>query len=370
MSPGRERQRDGLIAAGFALATVIEVVTRGTPRAAILLPVGLVAAIALLWRVQRPLPVLAANLVASIVIELASGPDDYPVALGLALLVAIYSAAAHTSDRDETAAGALLVVSLPALIAAHALDYDLHDPSGRTNTLVGAVFLIVAFRAAWLAGKWVQERRRKRDRLLDEALQAERLRIARELHDVLAHTIGVIVLQARGARHALDDRPEDARAAIDAIERVGADSLAEMRRLLDVLRTADGGADFAPQPSLADLDALVTEVRAAGLPVEVRFLGVRRALPAGVDLCVYRVVQEALTNSLKHAGNATAEVVLHYGDDELDVLVTDTGPGTVDGSVTGHGLAGMRERISLFGGTLESGPRTEGGYHVHAHLPF
>jgi signal transduction histidine kinase len=341
------------------------------------LPLGAVAAVSLVWRMRWPVRVLGVNLAASLAIELISGPDDYPVALGLVLLASIYSAAAHTLDRDETAAGALLVASVPVLTGAHALDYDLNDPSGRTNTFIGFVFLVITFRGAWLAGKWMQQRRARqrvlvaeREEQAREALRAERARIARELHDVLAHAISVIVLQARGARHALAEQPQEARGAIDAIERTASLALGEMRRLLNVIRADDGAPALTPQPSLAQIEPLITEVRAAGLPVELQVEGTTCELPPGVDLCAYRVVQEALTNSLKHAGSATAQVLVRYGADTLEVEVADTGAGTVNGDLAGLGLAGMRERVALFGGDLESGPSPDGGYLVRARLPL
>jgi signal transduction histidine kinase len=376
MSKILQTHGDVLLTAGFALAAVLEIWGRGVPDPAVL-PLGAIAALSLAWRVRAPVRVLGVNLVASLAIELISGPDDYPVALGLVLLVSIYSAAAHTLDRDETAAGAMLVAGVPVLTAAHSFDYDLNDPSGRTNVFIGFVFLTITFRVAWLAGKWMQRRRTKeRARVAEraeqarEALRAERARIARELHDVLAHAVSVIVLQARGARHALADRPQEARTAIDAIERTASQALGEMRRLLNVLRADDIGATLAPQPSLARMEPLITQVRAAGLSVELQIEGMTRELPAGIDLCAYRIVQEALTNSLKHAGPATAAVVLRYGNDALDVEIADTGTANVNGDLAGLGLAGMRERVALFGGQLESGPRPGGGYLVKARLPL
>jgi signal transduction histidine kinase len=376
MSKILQTHGDVLLAAGFAFAAALEIWGRGVPDPAVL-PLGAIAALSLAWRVRAPVGVLGVNLVASLAIELISGPDDYPVALGLVLLVSIYSAAAHTLDRDETAAGALLVAGVPVLTAAHSFDYDLNDPSGRTNVFIGFVFLTITFRVAWLAGKWMQRRRTKeRARVAEraeqarEALRAERARIARELHDVLAHAVSVIVLQARGARHALTDQPQEARTAIDAIERTASQALGEMRRLLNVLRADDNGATLAPQPSLAQMEPLITQVRAAGLPVDLHIEGMTRELPAGIDLCAYRIVQEALTNSLKHAGPATAAVLLRYGDDALDVEIADTGTANVNGDLAGLGLAGMRERVALFGGQLESGPRPGGGYLVKAWLPL
>ena len=299
------------------------------------------------------------NLAGSLAIELITGPDDYPVTLGLVLLVSIYSAAAHTLERNETAAGALLVTSVPILTGAHALDYDWPDPSSTTNVFVGFIFLTISFRGAWLAGKWMQNRR-ARTRVWrsagtgPRALRAERARIARELHDVLAHAISVIVLQARGARHALTDQPEDARVAIDAIERTASHALGKMR---------SSSTSYAPTTMEPCWPATSlprwnrsTEVRAAGLPVELQIEGTTRELPAGIDLCAYRIVQEALTNSLKHAGPASAAVVLRYGSDALDVEIADTGAGNVNGDLAGLGLAGMRERVALFGGQPRVAP--------------
>ena len=366
-----------LLAAGFALAATIEILGRSAPHRPALLALGALVAVSLVWRVQAPVRVLALNLAGSLAIELITGPDDYPVTLGLVLLVSVYSAAAHTVDRDETAAGALVVASVPILTGAHALDYEWPDPGATTNVFIGFIFLTITFRGAWLAGKWMQQKRAKRRALVAEraeqareALRAERARIARELHDVLAHAISVIVLQARGARHALAERPEEARGAIDAIERTASLALGEMRRLLNVIRADDGAATLAPQPSLAQIEPLISEVRAAGLPVELQVEGTTRELPPGVDLCAYRIVQEALTNSLKHAGPATARVLLRYSNDTLEIEVADTGSGTVNGDLAGLGLAGMRERVLLFGGDLESGPSPHGGYLVRARLPL
>ena len=223
--------------------------------------------------------------------------------------------------------------------------------------------------------------RRERERLLvqerDERARAavaeERTRIARELHDVVAHAMGVIVLQARGARHALDapdDAPDDALGAIDAIESTAGGALAEMRRLLGVLREDGEEIALAPQPSLVHLDDLAAKLTEAGLPVDVTVDGDRRELPPGVDLSAYRIVQEALTNALKHAGPARAHVHLRYRPDHVEVEVLDDGKGDANGNGSGHGLLGMQERVSVFGGELETGPRDGGGFAVRARLPL
>jgi signal transduction histidine kinase len=179
----------------------------------------------------------------------------------------------------------------------------------------------------------------------------------------------MIVLQAGAERHALDGRESSARDVLGTIERTGRDALAETRRLLGMLR--EGGADpLSPQPGLADLDLLVSQVRDAGLPVQLHVEGDRRDLPVGLDLSAYRIVQEALTNALKHAGRATAAVRIRYHDDALELQIADDGASTPTRATGGHGLVGMRERVALYGGTFEARPRDGGGYLVRALLPI
>jgi signal transduction histidine kinase len=176
------------------------------------------------------------------------------------------------------------------------------------------------------------------------------------------------VLQARGARRSLAADPDTARGALDAIEQTASQALAEMRRLLAMLR-ADDAMGLAPQPSLAHLETLAGQVGEAGLPVELVFEGERRELSPGVDLAAFRIVQEALTNALKHAGPARARVVVRCRADEVELEIADDGAGAANGDGTGHGLAGMRARVSLYGGRLESGPGSAGGFLVRARLP-
>ncbi|MGH2968311.1 MAG: sensor histidine kinase, partial [Solirubrobacteraceae bacterium] len=203
-----------------------------------------------------------------------------------------------------------------------------------------------------------------------EAVVEERARIARELHDVVAHAISVIVLQARGGRRMLAEDPDDTRRALDAIEHAGAQALAEMRRLLGMLRQADDELALAPRPSLTRIDELVAQLAATGLPVAVTVEGEPLELPPGIDVSAYRIVQEALTNALKHAGPARAHVTLRYTPDELELVIVDDGAGTGNGGGSGHGLAGLRERVAVYGGELESGRRAEGGYALRARLPL
>jgi len=201
------------------------------------------------------------------------------------------------------------------------------------------------------------------------AVAEERRRIARDLHDVVAHSVSVMTVQAGAARLLLDEEPKRAREPLLAVEETGRQALGEMRRLLGILRRAEGKAALAPQPGLARLDDLVAQARAGGLPVELTVEGERAALPPGVDLAAYRIVQEALTNARKHGGPARAHVALRYGREALELEVTNDGGASANDGSGGHGLVGMRERVALYGGELEAGPRASGGYAVRARLP-
>ena len=237
----------------------------------------------------------------------------------------------------------------------------------------------------WVVGRTIASRSHLTAELHEAALRAgeeleldatravaeERRRIAREMHDVVAHSVSMMVVQAGGARRILDRDPERAIAAAELIERTGRDALAEMRRLLGVLH-ADQPAGYAPQPTLAKLDGLVERARAAGLPVTLAVSGERPELPAGLDLAAYRVLQEALTNVIKHGGSAPTDVRVHYRPDAVEVLVTDEGDGAVDARLdgSGQGLVGMHERVRMFGGELEAGARAGGGFAVAVRLPL
>jgi signal transduction histidine kinase len=246
------------------------------------------------------------------------------------------------------------------------------------------LFIALIVGSGWLVGRAMRYRR-ERERVLERltvdldhereekaraAVAEERVRIARELHDVVAHAISVIVLQARGGRRSLATDPGETREALDMIEATGSQALAEMRRLLGMLRRDDEEIALAPQPSLRYLDNLAEQVREAGLPVDVSIEGKPNELSPGVDLSAYRIVQEALTNALKHAGPATAQVVVRYREKDLELEIADTGLGAGASNEGGHGLAGMRERVSLYGGKIEAGPRDGGGFAVKARLPL
>lgn len=251
--------------------------------------------------------------------------------------------------------------------------------------VVGAADLEVLWRSIlsagllWFVGHlgWQNRRRRERDRqsASEAAVQVERRRIARELHDVVAHHVTVMVVQAGAARMALAHDPVAAARPLAEIEGTGRSALGELRRLLAVLRAGDyeGDEQLSPQPGLAALEGLVEQMRAAGVPVELRVKGDRRPLDIGVEVSAYRIVQESLTNVLRHAGHSTTDVTVEYGDDALVVEVVDEGregPPADIAATGGHGLAGMRERAALLGGDVSAGPVEGGGFEVRARLPY
>jgi signal transduction histidine kinase len=288
----------------------------------------------------------------------------------VALLVALYTVALHESRTRTAAAAAIL--ELGAVLAA--------TKDGGVREFIGLSALSVA---AGVLGRSLRHRRAlvasledraarlelERDQQGQIAAAAERARIARELHDIVAHNLTVMTALADGAVFAAERRPAQATAAMETVSATGRQALAEMRRLLGVLRE-DEGATLVPQPGVPQIDQLVEQVRAAGLPVTLEVAGDGAALPAGAQLTVFRLVQEALTNTLKHAGaSAAARVRLAYGVDAVEVEVTDSGTAQAPAAPRGgRGLEGMRERASVYAGTVEAGPRANGGWRVHALL--
>ena len=210
---------------------------------------------------------------------------------------------------------------------------------------------------------------RERDLAAREAVVDERARIARELHDAIAHNVSTMVVQAGAERRTLNESHEPTREVLHTIEQVGRAALTEMRRLVGMLR-GESGDPLAPQPGLDDLATLVDQVRDAGLPVELSVEGDRRELPVGIELSAFRIVQEALTNALKHAGDARASVRVRYGGDSLELEIIDDGAGATDSTGGGHGLVGMRERVTLYGGRFDAGRRSTGGFAVRVLLPI
>ena len=328
-------------------------------------PLALLLSVPLFARRRYPLATLGATtLVTAIVV----GTADYynPLPTG----VALFTVAARCERRVSLGAGAAALVALAPPLWVHA-------GLGHPYVVVGR---LVPFVIAWLAGdsigirrRYVRELEEKAERLERErrseaarAVAEEQARIARELHDVIAHNLSVMVVQAAAAEDVFDSRPDRAREALRRVESTGRTALAELRQLLGDVR--GNGADYAPQPGLERLDELVREVRDAGLEVTVTIEGTPKTLPAALDLSAYRIVQEALTNTLKHAQARRADVAVRYHDSAIDVEVRDDGSG--DNGGTGHGVIGMRERVALFGGSLSTGSSPAGGYAVAAHFPL
>jgi signal transduction histidine kinase len=334
----------------------------------------------LAWRRQRPLLVFGVVLAANTAYYAVAFP---PSQFDFGLPIALFTVAAERDQRTSL----LACVTVLGLFAAQWL--------GRVGVYwsyanwVRLLYLLFVFSAVWAWGRYVRMRRaytaalaaraeraeRDRQQEAQRAVAAERARIARELHDVVAHHLSVMVIQAGAARRLLDTNREQTRTALAAIEDAGQQGLSAMPGLLRALRDDQQADPLAPQPTLGELKALVAQVQAAGLPVALRIEGTPRPLPAAVDLSAYRVAQEALTNTLKHAGPARAELLVRYGHDTLEISAVDDGHGSQPtgnghGDRGGQGLVGMRERVGLFGGELRAGPRPEGGFAVFARFPL
>lgn len=356
---------DVVTAAVFAAATAAEAVSTDTTRSPLVHAlVAAPAMVTLAWRRRFPLAVACAVVVSNVVVN----PDGQFTTVLALVLVAFTVGADAEPPRDRLGLG---IVAAPFLAA---VAVDGFEPSD-----VGAAAVFIA--GPWAVGVALRERTRRaaeavgraerleREREAETAAAAaeERARIARELHDIVSHSISVIAIQAQAIRRRLG--PEQAREADDlaAVETTARQALAEMRRLFGVLRSDGEAVALAPQPGLSELDNLLEQVRAAGLPVELDVDGERRELPPGVDLAAFRIVQEGLTNALRHARATHATVSLRFGD-VLEISVVDDGVGP-NGADGGHGLVGIRERVTLYGGALEAGARAGGGYRLAARLP-
>lgn len=353
-----------------------------TRAAAVPLALALSAVVALRRRMPEKMLLLAVLVgVVQLVLDVQSNPGDF------AMLVIIYTVAANGARWASRLAllGGLSASTISTLRWPN-------ESEGYWADAVATVFLAVPFLLAWVIGDSLRTRRayyaeleeraarlhREREAQSKAAVAAERARIARELHDVVAHNVSVMVVQADGAAYVLDASPEQAKQALETISTTGRQALTEMRRLLGVLRAGDdGGGEYVPQPGVDQLTDLIEQVRGAGLPVAFEVEGESRPLASGVELTAYRIVQEALTNTRKHGGpEARAKVRLTFGDSDLSLLIEDDGRGAQqelyegggeDGQ--GQGLIGMRERVGMVSGTLDAGPRPGGGFRISAVLP-
>jgi signal transduction histidine kinase len=336
----------------------------------------------LTWRRSYPLAVLLTMTAASALSSVAGVPDS--LWAGNAWGLALYSAGVYGNARWRDPIRAVAIVGFTGVIAYEILWVGLPDYQGSPLALrivpLLSNFVITAAiywfsdavrirreREAQLAARTAQLER-EREENARRAVLEERVRIARELHDVVAHHVSLMGVQAGAARRVLRRQPEQAEAALATIEGTGREAVRELHRLLGFLRQEEDG--LSPQPSLRQLDALVAQMGEAGLPVTLTIAGEPRPLPPGVDLSAYRIVQEALTNTLKHAGAARAAVTVRYGDRELAVEVIDDGRSVPNGAAPGNGMLGMRERVGLLGGSLEVGPRAGAGFAVRAKLPL
>jgi signal transduction histidine kinase len=325
------------------------------------LPIGL----------RRRWPFLVLSIVGPAAIAHLAFGFTNPFLVTFAVLVALFSVANHARWSLSVLAAAATAVALPV---SFAIDWQ-HQ--GRVN-LGDLPYNYALFGAAWVLGDNLRRQREQADlatrlRAAEEersrhAVADERVRIARELHDVVAHTLSVIVLQSGAGRRLAPDHPDRAAGVLGGIEALGREALGDMRRLVGILRTGPE-REHEPQPSLRRLPELAERVRAAGLAVDLRIEGEARPLPPGVDLSAYRIVQEALTNTLRHAGAGRAEVMVRYGGAGVEVEVVDDGRGPAANGTAGHGLAGMHERVGMFGGELDVGAREGGGFRVRALLP-
>ncbi len=360
-SPTPRTRADLLVPLGLGVAAQLEVwiwwvEDEQGPRwlAAVAL---LLMSVALVWRRRAPLPALFAICAVYAAWSVVDAPAGSLMPFVI-LLVGVFGAAQRESQGRALVGGVAGLAAIWVEIAV--TDNDL------ANYAFTGFFVV----AAWLAGRGFRTRELGQVESAREAAAEERARIARELHDVVAHNVSVMVIQAQAAQQSTESESPAGR-ALTSIESAGQDALTEMRRLLGLLRREDEELALAPQPSIRHIERLAESVRQAGLPVEVEVTGKPVALPPGVDVSAYRIVQEALTNALKHAGPARARVLVRYGPSELDLEISDDGMATGTApNGGGHGLVGMRERARVYGGVVETGSRPDGGYAVRVRLPL
>lgn len=371
-----DRRGDATLAVALGALFLVEILTAPEferERVASVLP-ALIFSASFGWRRRWPLVplVLGFGLIELSNLEIRALAETGAFLFGI--VIAIYTAGAYAKGWSAVAALAVVLVMIP---------FAAIEP-GEAFAVADLAFFVMFFGGPFVGGRIMRWRRAREkalegradeleqesDRRTREAVAVERARIARELHDVVSHAISVVLLQARGARRVLTEDEPQVRAALDAIEQSSREALTEMRRLLGLLRQDAETPSLTPRPTLRRIDELVANVTSAGVPVELCVEGEIGELPPGVDVSAYRIVQEALTNALKHAGPAHVHVFIRRRDDELEVEVLDDGIGTGEGGRAGHGLIGIRERVAVYGGQLQAGERPEGGYALQARIPL
>jgi signal transduction histidine kinase len=354
--------------AGISLLPFLSGAPDVGPPGALTVLLLLLESLPLIVRRRYPLEVMLI-VVSATIVQIGILPAGVPLQSGLGILVAIYTIGERLDRRLSLGLTALTAVLVAVLFVGHAGSSDALQSLIQTELILGVFWLLGdASRIRRLYTIALEEQARERTR---RAIVEERERIARELHDIVAHHVSVIVIQAGGGSRAIDRRPDEARSAFDVIARTGRQALSDMRRMLGILgeREREGND---PMPRLDSLDDLLDEVRAAGLPVDLSVHGQARPLDPGLELSAYRIIQEALTNSLKYARGGRAQVSVQYGPAGLDIAIDDErGPGaapTVEAAHESRGLVGMRERVAMFRGTFAAQP-TPTGFRVTAHLP-
>jgi signal transduction histidine kinase len=353
-----------LAVAGFVEAATLQTDVPGWAHAAI----TFVVMLGLAWRRQYPLLAVSITLAGIIL----GGRPDTPFVLFAAMVVASYTVGLVERGR-RALCGLLIAVGPPSV----GLLLEGSDPAD-------LVAVAILYGGAWVVGSLLREQIQRADAMADEtaavqeadaerraqAVAEERVRIARELHDVISHSISVISVQSQAVRLRLP--PEQSRDIEDlkAVETTARQAMDELRRLFGVLRSPEDRPPLSPQPGLDQLPRLVERTRSAGLPVDVDVQGEPLNLPPGLDLTAYRIIQESLTNAIKHAGPANAQVQLRYSASRLEIRIQDDGRGRRDGAIEGHGLVGMEERVTMYGGTLAAGDMSGGGFAVTAAIPL
>jgi signal transduction histidine kinase len=370
-----------LLIAAMLVAGIVQLIVEhdspGAPTSTLWfqIPALCLLALPLFARRRFPFAAPAAYWILAAALTFADGllvvfPDSFQV-VGLASALLL----GNLRDRRKAALGLALVVGSMLIVI---------DNIPGSQTVSWYIFITLRFAAAWAAGFALRAREEQaeaaevravraegeRETVARIAVAEERARIARELHDVVAHAVSVMVLQVGAVRHNLPQGLEEDREALKRVERAGRTALAEMRRLLAAMRREDDEVEFVPQPGLDSLDSLLSEVGRAGLPVELHVDGKPFALPRGIDLSAYRIVQEGLTNALKHAHASDADVIVRYRPEELEIEVRDNGDGRAASDGLGHGLIGVRERVKIYGGEMTAGAVPEGGFVLSTRLPI
>jgi signal transduction histidine kinase len=369
-----------LLIAFLAIAGMLELVTGrdspGAPSTTLWIAIPTLAVLVLLLLARRRFPFAAPAAYWLLAMAISFGDGVLLAFVGSLGVVGLASAFLLGNLRNPLKAGAGLIIVVVGIVVV------VHNIPGETAS--DLVFIPLRFVVAWVAGYALRERAEQAEAAEERAAQAERereaaariavaeerARIARELHDIVAHAVSVMVLQVGAVRHKLPDSLAEDRDALRGVERAGRTALAEMRRLLAAMRREGDEAELVPQPGLDGLDSLLGEIGRAGLPVELHVDGEPVPLPRGIDLSAYRIVQEGLTNALKHANASDADVTVRYRPDELEIEVRDNGHGSATSDGLGHGLIGVRERVKIYGGNMSAGTASNGGFVLSTRLPL